>query len=282
MKPVKALCLALALALGLSACGGGTVRRVTAMGSSSMDHVMGALAEQYGLDRREVVVSVEGGGSAAGVEAVAGGVADIGLSSRPLKGAELGPDLTETVLALDGIAVIVSADSPVDGLTMEELAAVYTGEVTNWSQLGGADVPIACVGREAGSGTRDGFEQATGTQGRCVLAQELTSTGAVLEAVRSNASGGAIGYASLSSVEGRAGVKAIPIDGVSCSEQTVLDGSYPVQRPFVLVTRREGMSADAKDFFQWAVSGDAADIIRRAGAVPAARGQDNGRETDGA
>lgn len=282
MRAARGLCPALALALMLSACGGGTARRVTALGSSSMDHVMGALAEQYGLDHREVVVSVEGGGSAAGIEAVANGVADIGLSSRPLKGAEGERGLVETVVALDGIAVIVSADNPVDGLTLEQLAAVYTGEVTSWAQLGGPDVPVACVGREAGSGTRDGFEQATGTQGRCVLVQELTSTGAVVEAVRSNASGGAIGYASLSSVEGREGIRAIPIDGAVCSERAVLDGSYPVQRPFVLVTRREGLSADAADFLAWAVSGDAAGTVRRAGAIPVAQDPDDGRQTDGA
>ncbi len=271
MRAPRLIALAAAMAVGLSACGGWREGRVTALGSSSMDHVMGALAEQYGLDHPDAMVSVEGGGSAAGVEAVASGVADIGLCSRPLKGAERERGLVETVLALDGVAVIVSADNPVDNLTREQLAAVYTGAVTRWSQLGGPDVPIACVGREAGSGTRDGFEQATGTAGRCVLVQELTSTGAVVEAVRGSASGGAIGYASLSSVEGQAGIKAVTIDGAACTEQAVLDGSYPVQRPFVLVTRQGGGTKAAEDFFRWAVSPQAAPIIRRAGAIPTAR-----------
>lgn len=276
MRTARTLALALALAAGLAACGGGRENRVTALGSSSMDQVMGTLAEQYALDHPEAVVSVEGGGSAAGVEAVANGVADIGLCSRALKGAERERGLTETVLALDGIAVIVSADNPVNGLTLKELAALYTGEITSWAQLGGPDVPVACVGREAGSGTRDGFEEATGTQGRCVLAQELTSTGAVLEAVGGNVSGGAVGYASLSAVEGRAGVKPIPIDGVDCTEGAVLDGSYPVRRPFVLVTQRE-MAPAARAFFDWAVSPAAADTIRAAGAIPAAQHPQEGR-----
>lgn len=270
MKGRRAVLPALILWLSLSACGG-PCNRVTALGSSSMDGVMGILAEQYGLDHPDVVVSVEGGGSSAGVEAAITGDAHIGLSSRRLKGAERERGLVETIVALDGIAVIVSKDNPVDNLTAGQLADVYTGAVTNWAQVGGADVPIAPVGREAGSGTRDGFEQATGTQGRCVLTQELISTGAVVEAVRGNTAGGAIGYASLSAVEGQEGIKLVTIDGAACTEQAVLDGSYPVQRPFVLVTRQEGLTEPARSFFAWAVSPQAAQLIRRAGAVPTAQ-----------
>ncbi len=269
MRAGRAVLSALLLAALLAGCRG------PGLGSSSMDYVMGILAEQYGLDHPDVVVSVEGGGSSAGVEAAITGDAHIGLSSRRLKGAERERGLVETIVALDGIAVIVSADNPVDNLTMEQLADVYTGAVTNWAQVGGADVPIAPVGREAGSGTRDGFEQATGTQGRCALTQELISTGAVVEAVRGNAAGGAIGYASLSAVEGQEGVKLVTIDGAACTEEAVLDGSYPVQRPFVLLTRQEGLTEPARSFFNWAVSPQAAELIRRAGAVPTAQ---EGRE----
>ena len=242
---------------------------VTTLGSTSMDSVMNTLAEQFGLDNPGVTVSVEGGGSSAGVEAASNGTADIGLASRALKDEEKEQGLVETVLALDGIAIIVNAENPVADLTVEQIASIFTGEVTNWSELGGSDLEIACYGREAGSGTRDGFESITGTEDTCVLDQELTSTGAVIEAVRSNPN--AIGYASLSAVEGQEGIKAITVGGVECSEATVLDGTYQIQRPFVLVTK-EGvdLTPAAQAFFEWATSAAAADLIRSAGAVPVA------------
>ena len=242
---------------------------VTTLGSTSMDSVMNTLAEQFGLDNPGVTVSVEGGGSSAGVEAASNGTADIGLASRALKDEEKEQGLVETVLALDGIAIIVNAENGVADLTVEQIASIFTGEVTNWSELGGSDLEIACYGREAGSGTRDGFESITGTEDTCVLDQELTSTGAVIEAVRSNPN--AIGYASLSAVEGQEGIKAITVGGVECSEATVLDGTYQIQRPFVLVTK-EGvdLTPAAQAFFDWATSAAAADLIRSAGAVPVA------------
>ncbi len=256
------------LAVLLCACARGAGETVTTLGSTSMERVMGTLGEQYMLDHADVTVSVEGGGSGAGVEGVLNGTADIGLSSRALTQEEAARGLRQTVLALDGIAVIVGGANPVDELTVEQIAKVFTGEIQNWSELGGADAGIAPVGREAGSGTREGFESVTGTAGRCVLSQELTSAGAVIEAVRGNAAAGAIGYASLSSVEGQEGIKAVSVNGVPCTEENILQGSYAIQRPFVLVTR-EGLSKAAGEFFAWAVSPEAADLIRRAGAVPA-------------
>lgn len=242
---------------------------VVTLGSTSMEKVMGTLAEQFGIDNSGVTVSVEGGGSGAGVEAANNGTADIGLASRGLKDEEKANGLTETILALDGIAVIVNGDNAVSDLTVEQIAAIFTGEITNWSEVGGADLEIACMGRESGSGTRDGFESITDTEDACVLSQELTSTGAVIEAVRGNAQ--AIGYASLSSVEGQDGIKAITVDGVACSEATVLDGTYAIQRPFVLATKDGvALSAAAQAFFDWATSSAAADLIRQAGAVPVA------------
>ncbi len=276
MKKFLALMMALTMALSLTACGGSQPAGdgqlsggVITLGSTSMEKVMGTLAEQFRNDNGGVTVTVEGGGSGAGVEAASNGTADIGLASRALKDAEKEAGLVETVLALDGIAIIVNADNGVNDLTVEQIAGIFTGEITNWSELGGADLAIACIGREAGSGTRDGFESITGTEDTCVLAQELTSTGAVVEAVRSNPQ--AIGYASLSSVEGQDGIKAITVGGVPCTEETVLDGSYAIQRPFVLVTK-EGvaLSAQAQAFFDWATSPAAADLIRAAGAVPVA------------
>lgn len=242
---------------------------VITLGSTSMEGVMGALAEQFGMDNSGVTVSVEGGGSGAGVEAASNGTADIGLASRALKDAEKQSGLVETTLALDGIAIIVNADNAVDDLTVEQIAQIFTGEIANWSEVGGADLEIACLGRESGSGTRDGFESITGTADACVLKQELTSTGAVIEAVRGNAQ--AIGYASLSAAEDQDGVKILTVGGVLPSEATILDGSYEIQRPFVLVTREgAALSAAAQAFFDWATGADAAELIRGAGAVPKA------------
>ena len=294
MKKLIALMMALVMALSLAACGskdggnsaapsdnggssapsdnGGSADlsgTVVTLGSTSMEKVMNTLAEQFGNDHSGVTVSVEGGGSGAGIEAALNGTADIGLASRALKDEEKSQGLVETVVALDGIAVIVNGDNAVADLTVEQIAKIFTGEIKNWSELGGADSEIACIGRESGSGTRDGFESITKTGDKCVLAQELTSTGAVIESVRNNPN--AIGYASLSAVEGQDGVKAITVNGVECSEETVLDGSYEIQRPFVLVTK-EGteLSPAAQAFFDWALSADAADLIRSAGAVPKA------------
>ena len=240
---------------------------VSTNGSTSMEKVIGILSEQYMADNADVTITYDATGSGTGIEAVSNGTCDIGLASRGLKDTETG--LTATPIALDGIAVVVNENCGVDDLSLEDVAAIFTGEITNWSELGGADLEIACIGREAGSGTRDGFESITGTEDACVLSQELTSTGAVLEAVKNSQN--AIGYASLSATEGQAGIKVLTIDGVACSEETVKDGSYAIQRPFNLITKAdEELSAAAQAFFDYATSADAADLIRDAGAVPVA------------
>ena len=243
---------------------------VATNGSTSMERVIGALSEQFMADNSGVTVTYDATGSGAGIEAVSNGSADIGLSSRALKDEETASGLVGTTVALDGIAVIVNADSKVADLTVEQIAKIFTGEITDWSEVGGDAGAISCIGREAGSGTRDGFESITGTKDTCVLAQELTSTGAVIEAVAGNPN--AIGYASLSAVEGKDTVKAVTVGGVACSEETVLDGSYEIQRPFVLVTKDGvALSAQAQAFFDFATSADANDLIRAAGAVPVAK-----------
>lgn len=290
MKKVVTLLLTLTMAMALLAgCGGDQADQtepagdgqepaaetelsgsVVTLGSTSMEKVMGTLAEQFMLDNSGVTVSVEGGGSGAGVEAASNGTADLGLASRGLKDEEKASGLTETVLALDGIAVIVNAENPVKDLTVEQIASIFTGETTNWSGVGGSDLEIACYGREAGSGTRDGFESITDTKDACVLSQELTSTGAVIEAVRSNPQ--AIGYASLSAAEGQEGITALTVGGVACTEETVLDGTYAIQRPFVLVTKDgQALTAPAQAFYDFATSTAANDLIKAAGAVPVAK-----------
>ena len=243
---------------------------VSTNGSTSMEKVIGALSEQFMTDNSGVTVTYDPTGSGAGIEAASNGSADIGLASRALKDEEKASGLTETVVALDGIAVIVNADSKVADLTVEQIGKIFTGEITDWSEVGGDAGTISCIGREAGSGTRDGFESITGTKDACKLDQELTSTGGVIEAVAGNPN--AIGYASLSAVEGKNTVKAVTVGGVACTEETVLNGSYAIQRPFVLVTKTgENLSPAAQAFFDYATSSAASQLIKAAGAVPVAK-----------
>ena len=243
---------------------------VSTNGSTSMEKVIGALSEQFMADNSGVSVTYDPTGSGAGIEAAGNGSADIGLASRALKDEEKAGGLTETVVALDGIAVIVNAGSKVEDLSVEQIAKIFTGEITDWSEVGGEAGKISCIGREAGSGTRDGFESITGTKDACKLDQELTSTGGVIEAVAGNAN--AIGYASLSAVEGKDTVKAVTVGGIACTEETVLDGSYAIQRPFVLVTKTDAsLSTAAQAFFDYTTSTAANDLIKAAGAVPVAK-----------
>lgn len=238
---------------------------VTTDGSTSMNKVIGALGEAFEADTG-ITVSYNATGSGAGIQAVFEGRCDIGLSSRRLKDEEKEKGLEETILAYDGIAIIVNSENPVNGLDLETIAKIYTGEITNWNQVGGNDAQIVLIGREDGSGTRDGFESITGTVGKCKYRQELTSTGDVITSVASNPA--AIGYASLASVKNT--VKAVTVDGVVPSEETVKNGTYLVQRPFVLVTKKGvKLSDSAQKFFDYVTSEAANEIISAAGVVPA-------------
>ena len=237
-------------------------------GSTSMEKVIGALGESFMELNKDVTFTYNPTGSGSGIAAVFEGRCDIGLSSRALKDEEKASGLRETVLALDGIAVIVNPENSVSDLDLETIAKIYTGEITNWSEVGGNDAAIVLIGREAGSGTRDGFESITGTKDSCKYRQELTSTGDVITTVSQNPD--AIGYASLASVKDS--VKALSVNGVAPSEDSVKDGSYLIQRPFVLVTREGSeLSAAAQAFFDYATSADAAGIISAAGAVAVAK-----------
>ena len=235
-------------------------------GSTSMEKVIGALGEAFMEANSGVNFTYNPTGSGSGITAVSEGRCDIGLSSRALKDSEVASGLVGTVLAYDGIAVIVNPANTVEDLDIETIAKIYTGEITNWSEVGGADAEIVLVGREAGSGTRSGFEELTETVDKCKYRQELTSTGDVITAVAQNPD--AIGYASLASVKDS--VKALKVAGVTPSEETVKDGTYLIQRPFVLVTK-EGveLSPVAQAFFDYATKGQANDIITASGVVPA-------------
>ena len=283
------VCGAAAAAAALTACGGsassasGTAASASATassaagqaagtlsgnvatgGSTSMKNVIAALTEGFAEVEPGVTVSYDPTGSGAGITGATDKTLDIGLSSRALKDDEKA-DVDGTTIALDGIAIIVNNASKVEDLTVDQLKQMFTGEITNWSEVGGDDGEIVLIGREAGSGTRDGFESIVDVKDSCKYAQELTATGAVISAVEANPL--AIGYASLSAVGDT--VKMVTVGGVECSEETVKDGSYEVQRPFVFVTNKSvTLSEQAQAFFDFATSADAADLIRTAGAVP--------------
>lgn len=279
MKKYIAILMAItcAAALLLTGCGqnndpqpdpqpSGLTGSVATDGSTSMQKVINTLGEAFMNENKGITFTYNPTGSGSGIKAVQEGRCDIGLSSRALKAEEKEAGLKETVLAYDGIAIIVNPENPVSDLTLEQIADIYTGRITNWKDLGGNDAEIVLIGREAGSGTRDGFETITGTTDACKYRQELTSTGDVITAVSQNPD--AIGYASLAAVKDS--VKALNVGGVTPSEATVKDGSYTVQRPFVLVTK-EGvtLSPVAQAFFDYATSAEAAPIISAAGAVSA-------------
>jgi len=267
-KTVVSLAVATILALtSLTGCGNSKLSGTVATdGSTSMEKVIGALGESFMNENDGIQFTYNPTGSGSGITAVSEGRCDIGLSSRSLKDEEKAQGLTETVLALDGIAVVVNPENQVNDLSIEQIASIYTGEITNWSEVGGADAEIVVIGREAGSGTRDGFESITKTSEKCQYRQELTSTGDVITTVSQNPD--AIGYTSLSAVKDN--VKALSVGGVVPSEETVKDGSYAIQRPFVLVTKDGVKLSDAAQaFFDYVTSDKVADIITGAGVVPA-------------
>ncbi len=292
MKRFMAMAIACVMAAGLVACGGsestattsttgstagsttaGTAEETTADlsgavatgGSTSVEKVIGALSEAFMEANPGVDVTYDPTGSSAGVTGAADGTLDIGLSSRALKEEEISKGLKETTFALDGIAIVVNTENTATDLSLEQIAGLATGEITNWSEVGGPDAPVVLIGREAGSGTRDGFESIVGVEDKCAYEQELTSTGAVLAGVAANPN--AFGYVSLASVDDN--VKMVTVDGVAASEETVKDGSYKIQRPFVFATKEgEELSAQAQAFYDFALSEEAAELIAAAGAVP--------------
>ena len=264
MKKIISLLTAVLLVLALAGCGSKN-NAVATDGSTSMNKVIGALGEAF-ENQTGITVTYNANGSGAGIQAVLEGRCDIGLSSRNLKDEEKAKGLEGTVLAYDGIAIIVNPNNPVSDLNLETIAKIYIGEIKNWKEVGGNDAEIVLIGREAGSGTRDGFEDITDTKDKCDYRQELTSTGDVITTVASNP--GAIGYASLASVKDT--VKALKVDGVVASEETIKDGSYVVQRPFVLVTKKDAtLSENVQRFFDYITSEAANEIISGAGVVPA-------------
>ena len=236
-------------------------------GSTSMEKVIGILSESFMEKNKQVKITYDATGSGTGIEAVASGRCDIGLSSRDLKAKEKQLGLTAQTLARDGIAIIVNPAAKIDNLTVQQVADIFSGKLTDWSAVDGREGSFACIGREAASGTRDGFESITKTKGKCKLAQELTSTGAVIEAVKNNPN--AIGYASFASINARSGVKMLTIEGVNCTPENIAQGTYKLQRPFNLIfVEGKKLSEQGEAFVKFMLSAEAADLIKKAGAVP--------------
>lgn len=265
MKKIASLVLVALMVCAVFTGCGSTTETVTTDGSTSMEKVIGALGEAFESEEG-ITVTYNPTGSSSGIKAVLEGTCDIGLSSRNLKDEEIAQGLKGTVLAYDGIAIIVNNANAVNDLDLETIAKIFTGEITNWKELGGKDAQIVLIGREAGSGTRDGFESVTGTEDACKYRQELTSTGDVITTVSSNED--AIGYASVASVEET--VKTLTVSGVAPTDETIKNGTYVVQRPFVLVTK-EGveLSESSQKFFDFITSDAAVEIIASAGVVAA-------------
>ena len=287
MKKITCLGLSLALALGLfTGCGSSnnqdqgsasgsqsnadnssTVElsgTVNTAGSTSMKDVMAVLTEVFEKENPGVTINYTGSGSGAGIEGATSGTCDIGLSSRAIKDEEKSAGAVENIVALDGVAIVVNPACGVEDLNVEQIAQIFTGEITNWSEVGGTDGEIAVFGREAGSGTRGAFEEIVGVEDTCKYTNEYSSTGDVIGNVASNPN--AIGYASLSAVDDT--VKAVKVNGVAPSEDTVKDGTYEIQRPFVMVTKEGAeLSEAAQAFLEFAMSADVADYIAAAGAV---------------
>lgn len=286
MKKLTCLGLSLALALGLfTGCGSSNQDQgsgsgsqsntngsstvelsgtVNTAGSTSMKDVMAVLTEVFEKENPGVNINYTGSGSGAGIEGATSGTCDIGLSSRALKDEEKESGAVENIVALDGVAIVINPANGVEDLTVEQIAQIFTGEITNWSEVGGTDGEIAVFGREAGSGTRGAFEEIVGVVDTCKYTNEYSSTGDVIGNVASNPN--AIGYASLSAVDDT--VKAVKVNDVAPSKATVKDGTYEIQRPFLMVTKEGAeLSEAAQAFLDFAMSAEAADYIAAAGAV---------------
>lgn len=282
LRRIFAIFTACALAASLTACGGsqdtesqadaGETPASTTLsgaiatgGSTSVEKVIGALSESFMELNPDVDITYDPTGSGAGITGAADGTLDLGLSSRDLKEEETAQGLTATTFALDGIAIVVNSENPVSDLSLEQIKGLADGTITNWKDVGGNDAPVVLIGREAGSGTRDGFESIVGVEDVCKYEQELTSTGAVIAGVAANPN--AFGYASLSAVDET--IKAVTVDGVAATEATVQDGTYKIQRPFIFVTKDgAAQSEQTKAFMEYATSADVSDLIAQAGAVP--------------
>ena len=240
---------------------------ISMAGSTSMEKMANALREGFMAENSSVTVTAEFVGSSAGIESLLGDQCDIGNASRQLKDSEKEAGAVENVVAIDGIAVIVNNQDAVENLTKDQLAKIYTGEVKSWSEIGGPDASIVVIGREAGSGTRDAFEELLEIKDQCAYANELDSTGAVLAKVASTP--GAIGYVSLDVLDNT--VTAVSLDGVEPTEENIKAGDYFLSRPFVMATKGEisQQSELVQAWFAYIDSPEGQQILKQVGLISA-------------
>ncbi len=239
--------------------------KIQLAGSTSMEKLCNAMSESFMEKNPEVTVTVEYTGSGAGLEALAAGSVNIGDASRKIKEEEKKKGILENIVALDGIAMITNKNNSIKDVTSKNLAKIYKGEIKNWKDLGGKDEQIVVIGREAGSGTRDAFEELVGIKDSCKYAQELNSTGAVLAKVASTP--GAIGYVSLDVINKT--VSSLKLNGVKATEKQILAGKYLLQRPFVMATKGKisEQSNLVKAWFKYIKSNEGKAVIRKAGLI---------------
>ena len=270
-KKIFGILMACVLCLGLTACGGssdegGSVSgKVSLNGSTSMEKLVNALSESIKEEYPELQLEAQFTGTSAGLEALSSGSADIGNASRALSDEEKGKGIVENIVAIDGIATITNKSNKVTDLTTDQLKKIYTGEIKNWKELGGDDQAIVVIGRESGSGTRSAFEELLEIENQCQYAQELNETGAVLAKVAEIK--GAIGYVSLDVIDDT--VTSMKLNGVEASEKTIKDGSYTLQRPFVMATKGSIDEQDekVKAVFEFIESDAGQEVIKKVGLI---------------
>ena len=266
VKKLIALVSAAVMTVGMVACGNTTISgKVSMAGSTSMEKLVKALQETFAEVQPDINVTAEFVGSGAGIEQVLTGTVNIGNSSRNLKDSEKEAGAVENIVAIDGIAIVVDTANEVTDLTKDELIAIYTGAVTNWSELGGADAPIVVIGREAGSGTRGAFEEILDIEEACAYALELDNTGTVMAKV--SATPGAIGYVSLDVINDT--VKAVSLEGVEPTAENIKEGSYFLSRPFVMATNGpiEEQDEAVKAFFEYVLGEEGQAVVEQVGLI---------------
>ena len=270
-KTIITLLLACSILLAGSACAptqpantsaGTLAGRIVISGSTSMEDLLTAFGEAFTVLNPKVSVEVQGGGSSTGVKNASEGITEIGNSSRALKEEEKSLGLNEHIVAYDGIAVVIHPDNPITNLTSAQIAGIFTGKITNWQEVGGEDTPVVTVLREAGSGTRDGFEELLKIKGQCIGTQEVNETGIVKSTVAGNKN--AIGYMSLGKVD--TSVKALSVDHVAPSSAAVLDKTYGLQRPYLCLTKGSE-SVLVQAFFRFIASEEGQNLVAKKGYI---------------
>lgn len=267
-KIVALLCGAVMVSGLVVGCGSGSssegnTAKITISGSTSVGPTMEALAEAYEKNN-DVKIEIQQVGSSAGIKNAIDGISDLAMSSRDLKDEEA-QNLDETKMAIDGIAVVTNAENKVEDLTVEQVKDIFTGKITNWKEVGGEDAPIVVVSREEGSGTRDGFQEILGFESGELIkdAQICDGSGNIKSTVEGNKN--AISYLSFGYVGDT--LNALKIDGIEANDDNVIDGKYPISRPFLILNKKDTLSDEAKAFVDFIMSEEGQNIVAEEGFI---------------